>query len=1394
MDISMEASTYDLAEENMRNGHDITEPEGLHSIISECPEICEDPFLSAKDALWFHTGINELVRIALEKMKKAFAYNSVFFLRAVLELQIQYLALKPFPPAAVILEIQYIQRIADIMSKRLARREKASSDLSRELQLRTLVAAISLLSQYPNFKINNDSYASLLNYVSARDYEDHVRYLTEGCWNTLGNGDCEFLVRYACDLVRCMPNDFAMFHICGFGPPAVHFMLAAGLVNQSEGDLTVGDMEQIYARIVAAPSEWHGDIRHLAEYVSHATHLKYQALSLNNTMHTVMHSESFPMNITHTIIDRIEKELAGIELIISKEDFIPPREAQLLVAGLLDLLDQLVASFSSSEIRSRVEELALKIITTSNIPEFRFKAFELIASSTTGCTSAQFLDVLTNLEIRTNTIAAKQKACGLPKFQELKNEKRAAVSKYFKKLMMYREALESLHKRLQDRDRGGANDTDRTLTASPSGERTAHERATICPTPSGTIFIQSVNSSPVSQIQSRKETSNPSLDQQQHHTLYTSNTLAALNGDVKQHGPQGKQNSQGFSDSPVFESKSLKDLQGPGKTPSSLEIPICFQRNALEPLRLSSPQQKRIQPTMSLSTEEPAESKEILPPSVPPRQCTPVKSTDSPFLRSLSISMSPEGANISAGQIIDCVAESNDSDEKLAKHEVTEKVTGDKDQDNVENSLESPGSQTNQLEHDLCIKNKEQDLQDESAVCQDEIGEAHDRESSCEAHTIEKTDESVHPHGSTPPLSGSSNSGALPPQPYSEKIPAECSDNREEITIGLGIEVRGVGGNEHQDNLLCPGDRKAKSSFDLPLQGISDADYSVSKRQTEERNNALLRLSAQSPIPVDTELAGMPQSIAADDISCSLRDGSDAPEVVEVSPVEVLGDIPMVHERSKVPKKKQSRASRLFASLPGTNIKATSGSRRSRFGSLRLNSSQSFVSVDRPKLSMIIDDAPEVVPQIEPLALRRSQTGPEIYKEKMEILRRHKKSTYSSSIAQAESSPNLSYEPSIASPGKQEIQFSSKPDYDSIASEHVYKITVKENALPFLSLDCRHVIYMSTNGFEVFMVPTPCDMVPVKPRYSYRLGEFEGWKKGKVPWEYRAGAASRRYIATITKERVQVHDLQKSCNPVFTQEADGHEYHSIAIAADKLVLGMIPIGGTIGAGVITIYKMNNPRAVGPRWEAWKNIRLTIVPSGDGDYHGAPYILALTRDGKGLTACSKSGHFFAWDIAGDHEPVLISHGRVITGEANGAETLTGAFLFPDMKNILCSTVSLSDVDPGWVGCFAEPTRPTIQPPSHHPIRQVGLKIHHSTISPNGNATAFLSRTGQINVVPILRVEGDDNITSTAATAAQQRLQPALSPETAGRIMFTPEGDKLVGVDRNGKVIVLCFTKF
>lgn len=72
----------------------------------------------------------------------------------------------------------------------------------------------------------------------------------------------------------------------------------------------------------------------------------------------------------------------------------------------------------------------------------------------------------------------------------------------------------------------------------------------------------------------------------------------------------------------------------------------------------------------------------------------------------------------------------------------------------------------------------------------------------------------------------------------------------------------------------------------------------------------------------------------------------------------------------------------------------------------------------------------------------------------------------------------------------------------------------------FISSDAKYIIYLSPHSFRIFEIPRRGESYSPKPRFSYRLGESEGLRKGKVPWAYKNGAASDKYVVTVTKERV----------------------------------------------------------------------------------------------------------------------------------------------------------------------------------------------------------------------------------------------------------------------------------
>jgi hypothetical protein len=185
------------------------------------------PFLAVQEALFLLPSINEIVKNTLERLELAFAYNSVFFLKIILDLQVLYIPLEAEVPKEAVLDVQHVLEIAAILASRLTRKESDSSSPSRELQLRCLISALTLIYRRGVKTVDDFRWSQLLMDITKRDAENE-RGRIRGEEETLRRGEQEFLTRYACDLVRGLPS----------GRPkgkevtqeAIHFIFAAGFI------------------------------------------------------------------------------------------------------------------------------------------------------------------------------------------------------------------------------------------------------------------------------------------------------------------------------------------------------------------------------------------------------------------------------------------------------------------------------------------------------------------------------------------------------------------------------------------------------------------------------------------------------------------------------------------------------------------------------------------------------------------------------------------------------------------------------------------------------------------------------------------------------------------------------------------------------------------------------------------------------------------------------------------------------------------------------------------------------------------------------------------------------------------------------------------------------------
>lgn len=90
-----------------------------------------------------------------------------------------------------------------------------------------------------------------------------------------------------------------------------------------------------------------------------------------------------------------------------------------------------------------------------------------------------------------------------------------------------------------------------------------------------------------------------------------------------------------------------------------------------------------------------------------------------------------------------------------------------------------------------------------------------------------------------------------------------------------------------------------------------------------------------------------------------------------------------------------------------------------------------------------------------------------------------------------------------------------------------------------------------------------------------------------------------------------------------------------------------------------------------------------------------------------------------------------------------------------------------------------------------IRQISQRVSHSTISPGGNCCAFLSKNGTVWIVPVTHFSDEDNLTSLPQQRSRARLNPQNFGDHSGRVQFSPGGDRLVAVDKKGKLVIMEF---
>lgn len=170
--------------------------------------------------------------------------------------------------------------------------------------------------------------------------------------------------------------------------------------NQLGGQLSP-KIDEVYTRITAAPSDWHKDIRSLYEGTATAISMHQQS----RPGHPSRAAANLAAEVARSVMDKVEEELRAYKwnsnpllqgMLRNRGNSTvsaprPALEAQLFVCGLLDLLNQLIATFpKSEETVSRGKALALRLIRRSEERVFRYKAVSMplyLSCLADGCSS-----------------------------------------------------------------------------------------------------------------------------------------------------------------------------------------------------------------------------------------------------------------------------------------------------------------------------------------------------------------------------------------------------------------------------------------------------------------------------------------------------------------------------------------------------------------------------------------------------------------------------------------------------------------------------------------------------------------------------------------------------------------------------------------------------------------------------------------------------------------------------------------------------------------------------------------------------------------------------------------------------------------------------------------------
>ncbi|KAF8534541.1 hypothetical protein BDD12DRAFT_859896 [Trichophaea hybrida] len=228
------------------------------------------PFDDLWPALWLHPRIDEVVETMYAKVNEGFNYRTVWEMEMVANLQIIYrlsastasntpeASVGERLPQNVLLSTRLVFRCVKFFSQRHVDYQIAPDCfIERSIQIRALASFLSLLHLLDPSMDRKPRLITEIREEVRSNIEEFRSDLAKSQGSAADKGDCEFMARYALNLLNGLPGDDT--RAANLASSFMNVLFAAGMAYAYNGPAAIEYLRLALRVVDPKPSEWHAD-------------------------------------------------------------------------------------------------------------------------------------------------------------------------------------------------------------------------------------------------------------------------------------------------------------------------------------------------------------------------------------------------------------------------------------------------------------------------------------------------------------------------------------------------------------------------------------------------------------------------------------------------------------------------------------------------------------------------------------------------------------------------------------------------------------------------------------------------------------------------------------------------------------------------------------------------------------------------------------------------------------------------------------------------------------------------------------------------------------------------------------------------------------------------------